>query len=521
MVLRNAVHKDLYADSVALMRVAARLAERPDVLTASLVMGTPANQEVLDRAGMLTGEGRKAGPNDLIVAVSCSGEGDNDDDGHGDAALADAVAALTEADGAEGADGADSARPEEDLALRSLAGAPTDADLALISTPGAYATAEALKALRRGMHAFVFSDHVSVADELMLKQEASARGLLVMGPDCGTSLIDGIPLGFANAVRRGGVGIAGASGTGLQQVSCLLHAMGVGVSHLIGTGSRDLSAEVGGLSMLGALDALAADPATEIVVLVSKPPAPEVAARVLERAAGIGKPVVACFLGREGGDTAPPGVTLTPTLHETARVAATLTLGHQVASDAPPELPALRAPRRWIRGLYAGGTFAYEAEWLLRSALGDIGRDATDHVPGGAPRLPDGHLVLDLGDDAYTAGRPHPMIDPAVRTAYLRAALDDPTTAAVILDVVLGHGAAEDPAGEVARGLTAHEGERPAVLAFVVGTDRDTQQLALQERTLREAGVVVVDSGTTAAQVAARSLARAAEPAGVRIGEGV
>ncbi|GAA1917151.1 acyl-CoA synthetase FdrA [Streptomyces durmitorensis] len=520
-MLRNAVHKDLYADSVALMRVAARLAERPGVLTASLVMGTPANQEVLDRAGMLAGEGRSAGPNDLIVAVSCS---DEEGDAVAEAALADALAGLTE-DGGPESGGPESDGPEEDLPLRSLAGAPADADLALISTPGAYATAEALKALRRGMHAFVFSDHVPVEDELMLKQEAASRGLLVMGPDCGTSLIDGVPLGFANAVRRGGVGLAGASGTGLQQVSCLLHAMGAGVSHLIGTGSRDLSADVGGLSMLGALDALAADPATDVVVLVSKPPAPEVAARVLERAAGTGKPVIACFLGWDGSGTAPPEVTLAPTLHEAARCAATLALGRPATAAAPPELPAPRAPRRWIRGLYAGGTFAYEAEWLLRPALGDIAREASGQVPAEVPRLPDGHVVLDLGDDAYTAGRPHPMIDPGVRTAYLRAALDDPTTAAVILDVVLGHGAAEDPAGEVARALTSHEGERPAVLTFVVGTDRDPQQLDLQERVLRDAGAVVVESGTIAAGVAARSLARAAEPAaepaGARMGGGL
>ncbi|MEV0321097.1 acyl-CoA synthetase FdrA [Streptomyces sp. NPDC050658] len=509
MVLRNAVHKDLYADSVALMRVAARLAERPGVLTASLVMGTPANREVLDRAGLLTDEGRAAGPNDLIVAVSCPQER-----GVADAALSEALTALSEATGPE------PGRPEGDVPLRSLAGAPADADLALISTPGAYATAEALKALRRGLHAFVFSDHVPVADELMLKQEAAGRGLLVMGPDCGTSLIDGIPLGFANSVRRGGVGLAGASGTGLQQVSCLLHAMGAGVSHLIGTGSRDLSAEIGGRTMLGALDALAADPATEVVVLVSKPPAPEVAARVLDRAAGIGKPVIACFLGWEG--TAPAGVTLTRTLREAARAAAVHTLGRTVPDEPLPEPPAPRAPRRWVRGLYAGGTFAYEARSLLGPALGDIARDAPGYIPGEAPRLPARHLVLDLGDDAYTAGRPHPMIDPAVRTAYLRAALDDASTAVVLLDVVLGHGAADDPAGEVARVLAEGRAERPVVIAFVVGTDRDMQQLALQKRMLEEAGAVVVDSGTVAAQVTARLLTRVAEPAGAtRIGGGL
>ncbi|WP_372349053.1 acyl-CoA synthetase FdrA [Streptomyces sp. KL116D] len=508
MVLRNAVHTNLYADSVTLMRAAARIAERPGVLTASLVMGTAANQDVLDRAGLLADEGRTAGPNDLVVAVRCA------DDEEATAALAAALAALAETPGP--------ADPEGEVPLRALAAAPDDTDLALISTPGPYAAAEALKALRRDMNVFLFSDHVSLADELTLKQEAARRGLLVMGPDCGTSLVAGAPLGFANAVRRGGIGLAGASGTGLQQVSCLVHAMGAGVSHLIGTGSRDLSEEIGGLSTLAALDLLAADPATEVVVLVSKPPAPRVARRVLERAAGIGKPVVACFLGAASG-TAPPGVTQVATLDEAARAAASLALGVPVPVTETVTPPAPREPRRWVRGLYAGGTFAYEAELLLRARLGAVVRETPPPPPGAPPALPAAHLVLDLGDDAYTTGRPHPMIDPTVRTAYLRAALDDPSTAVVLLDVVIGHGAAPDPAGEIARLLagrpTPEEG--PLVLAFVVGTDRDPQQLDVQRSVLADAGAVVMGSGTPAARAAADAVAGIAPHVEVRIGEGV
>ncbi|MFE6890496.1 acyl-CoA synthetase FdrA [Streptomyces sp. NPDC057694] len=493
MVLRNAVHNDLYADSVALMRVAARLAGSPGVDAVSLVMGTPANREVLAEAELLGEEGRSAAPNDLIVAVR----------GTPDAverALAEAVTMLRDSGGPPD-DAPGSAAPPP----RSLAAAPADADLALISTPGAYAAAEARKALRRGLHAFVFSDHVPLDDEVALKQEAAERGLLVMGPDCGTAVIGGVPLGFANAVRRGGIGLTGASGTGLQQVSTLLHAMGAGVSHLIGTGSRDVSEAVGGLTTRAALDALAADPGTDSVVLVSKPPAPRVAERLLARIGELGKPAVVCFLGWDpAGAPVPPGVTLAPTLYEAARAAAGQALGHPVPAEPVPSLPAPPPARRLLRALYTGGTFAHEANLLLGPALGPLDRSAGR--PGAPPALPPRHLVLDLGDDAYTAGRPHPMIDPGVRTAWLRAALADPAAAVIVLDLVIGHGAAPDPAAAVAETLAGAGTDRPTVLCFVVGTDDDPQGASAQRRVLREAGAEVVGSSTQAALACARLL---------------
>ncbi|MFC9537336.1 acyl-CoA synthetase FdrA [Streptomyces sp. NPDC056975] len=498
MVLRNAVHKDLYADSVALMRVAARLAEPPGVETISLVMGTPANRDVLARSGLLTSPGHDAGPNDLLVAVR--GEPDAVDTAL--ALVVDALSGPGEGPCAGPEAGADAGPP-----VRSLVGAPSGASLALISTPGPYAAAEALKALRLGMHVFVFSDHVPIEQEVLLKREAARRGLLVMGPDCGTAVIGGIPLGFANEVRAGRVGLVGASGTGLQQVSSLLHSMGSGVSHVIGTGSRDVSAEVGGPTMRAGLDALAADPATEIIVLVSKPPAPHVAEQLLRHASASGKPVVACFLGTDQAAPAPAGVTLAPTLLEAARSAASLTVGGALPpGEELPKLPAPAAPRHLLRALYAGGTFAHEAALLLGPALGDITRTAPPPVPGAAPRLPDRHLVLDLGDDEFTAGRPHPMIDPTVRTEYLRAALADPRTAAVVLDVVIGHGAAPDPAAALAEALAEAPADAPPVIAFVVGTDDDPQGLTAQQRILRDAGAYVVDSSTTAARVCAELL---------------
>ncbi|MDI3404976.1 acyl-CoA synthetase FdrA [Streptomyces cavernicola] len=477
----NSVRRDTYADSVALMRAARQLSELPGVDVASLVMATAANLRQLADAGLLTDDGREAGPNDLIVALR--GE---------PAALAsalDGVRGLLEQPDSGGSDGGVS--PDEP-APRALTEADPAAALALISTPGPYAGAEALKALRCGMHAFVFSDNVPLAQEVAIKREAHARGLLAMGPDCGTALIDGVPLGFTNTLRRGRTGLIGASGTGLQQVSCLLDACGEGVRQMIGTGGRDLSAEVGGVTTLDAFELLDADPGCALILLVSKPPAPAVAERVLERARRSAKPVVACFL--DGTRPYSSGrLTVVGTLRDAAYTAVRLLGGSVPEPFETPELPSPGG--HLLRALYAGGTFAYEARQLLPSAVTETDGSGTEIV------LPDRHLILDLGDDAYTAGRPHPMIDPTVRAAHLRAALRDPRTAVVVLDVVLGHGAGADPAGPLAAELEqVQDRERPHVVAFTVGTDRDPQGAAEQRERLRRAGALLAPNSTDAAR---------------------
>ncbi|HET7328866.1 MAG TPA: acyl-CoA synthetase FdrA [Nocardioidaceae bacterium] len=502
MGTRNVVHKNAYFDSVALMRVAAQLNDQDGVDAASLMMGTDANRDLLEDAGLLTDDGTLAGPNDLIVAV-------RGEDAAADAALEAASSALNGPPAAD-APHTDSAAP----AVRRLAAAPPDTNLALISTPGRYAAAEALKALNRGMHAFIFSDNVPLDQEITLKQLATERGLLVMGPDCGTAIINGHPLGFANAVRPGDVGLIGASGTGLQQVSSLLHTLGAGVSQAIGVGSHDLSSEVGGLSMLSAFDALDADPATAVIVLLSKPPAAAVAEAVLERAARSQKRVVVNFLGATV--QAPrPSVVVAATLREAALAAAELSLGTRARPEPAPEAAGLAdgmGARNLLRGLYAGGTFAYEAAVLLEPQIGELTKTA-GYAPGVTPELPAEHTVLDLGDDQFTAGRPHPMIDPSTRVEFLRAAVADPRTAVVILDIVIGHGAADDPVGPLAPVIaeaTAASGG-PIVIAYVVGTSADPQNMAAQSDALRQAGAVVVDSSTTAVEVAADILTKIGE----------
>jgi FdrA protein len=464
--VQTLVRPNTYLDSLTLLRVSSTVAALPGVLDASLVMGTPLNQEVLRDSGLLA-DSLSAGPNDLVLAVRA------EDAAAAEAALQEAERLLVADRGRRGEDGTS---PEEPP--RSLRGAhrrAPDANLAVISVPGPFAAAQAHQALADGLHVFLFSDNVPLQDEIDLKQRASAAGLLLMGPDCGTSIVNGVGLGFANVVRRGNVGLVGASGTGLQEVSVLLHQAGLGVSSAIGTGSRDLHAQVGGLTTLHALRLLADDPATTSIVLVSKPPAAEVAQRVLDAAAESGKPVVACLLGVEL--TPPAGVRLARTLAEAAALAAD-------QSPPPAAMPAPAAASGWmVVGLFCGGTLAQEADLVL------------GEVP---------HTLTDFGDDRYTQGRLHPMLDPTLRNQAILDAAARPEVRVLLLDVVLGHGAHPDPAGVVAPVIRQALHNRPElrVLVHLLGTDLDPQPLASQAEQLRAAGAELYPSNAAAAHAA-------------------
>jgi FdrA protein len=395
------------------------------------------------------------------------------------------------------------------------------ANLALISTPGDYAAAEAMKALRLGLNVMLFSDNVPLDDEIALKHYARSHDLLVMGPDCGTAIIGGVPLGFANVVRRGEIGVVAASGTGLQQVTCLIDRWGQGVSQGIGTGGHDLRAEVGGITMLQGLDALAADPATRVIVLISKPPHPEVAERVLGAASRAGKPIVVNFLGADPDTVRREDVHPVRTLEDAARLAVDLAGGggDVEAGEAWPEGTTevgLASGQKYIRGLYSGGTFCYEALLLLTEAFGPIASN-TPLEPG--LMLADvwhsrQHTVIDLGDDAFTRGRPHPMIDQTLRRERILQEAADPEVAVILFDVVLGHGAHPDPAPELAltleeaKALARAAGRSLALVGSVCGTAGDPQDLARQEASLREAGVLLAESNAQAVRLAARIAAR-------------
>jgi succinyl-CoA synthetase alpha subunit len=514
--LRHRVFPDLYKDSVALMQLGAKLRGRDGVEEASCIMATPANLAQLADAGLALDAA--FAPSDLLVVVR----------GNADACAAaiDAAAALLASSQVAESGGGERFR----LPLASIAmGAEhaPDADIALISVPGDYAAAETRKALALGLHVMLFSDNVAIDDERALKSYARERGLLVMGPDCGTAIVNGVPLGFANVVRRGDIGLVAASGTGLQEVTCRIDHQGGGVSQALGTGGRDLKDDVGGITMQDGLRALADDPATRVIVLISKPPSATISRRILDTAIAARKPVVVHFLGAPADAVQGPGIVAAHSLQHAADSAVALALGRKPPQDdAPVDVGRIAAPlaamartQRDVRALFCGGTFCYEAQLaFLRRGLA-----CRSNVPvGGAQPLGagrDGHAFIDLGDDEYTRGRPHPMIDPAQRNAALVEHAADPATAALLFDVVLGFGAHPDPADDLAkalveaRALAAKHGRPLALIGHVCGTDRDPQDKRRQLDLLARAGVVVAESNVQAASLAAELALRCADGA--------
>ena len=523
-VTRGIIVRDTYRDSVFLMRVSSRLREHEGIAQAEILTGTPSNLEALQNHNLLPCElvDARPGSNDLLIVVQGT-------EGSVERALSEARKLI---DVQHVHDVGNIERGSADRfrahSLRDALEVLPDANLALISVPGPHVRSEAMAALRRGLNLLVFSSNVDIDDELAIKREAEQRGLLVMGPDCGTAMFRGACLGFANAVRNGPVGLVGASGTGLQQVSTLIHHYGCGISHIIGTGGGDVGPEIAGLMTLSGMDLLDSDPETRVVVIVSKPPHPNAADRILDHAQRIRTPVVVCFLGSDTSGLRNDPPVHAATLEDAALIAVSLAedkrLGEvrAIAAALEPdqedilarEASFLARDQRFVRGLFCGGSLALEAAFLLKSTDGEV---SGNFRAAGIKSIDDtvrvaGHGVLDLGAESLTRGRPHPMLAPDMREAQILSAASDSSVGVVMLDFVLGYGSHPDPAGSTAPILrrmsesAAENSRHIAILATVCGTDRDPQGLDDQVRTLREIGAVVTCSSTATVRNAARIL---------------
>ena len=510
---RFRVFPNLYKDSVALMQVGAALREQPGVAGASCIMATPANLAQLANADLVVDV--QARPSDLLVVVR--------GDAQASAEALDAAETLLSRPPADAHQRVD-AFSLPVTSITAAAEQKPDVDLALISVPGDYAAAEALKALSLGLHVMLFSDNVDVEHERAIKQFATDRGLLVMGPDCGTAIVNGVPLGFANVVRRGTIGLVAASGTGLQEVTCRIHNGGAGISQAIGTGGRDLRDAIGGVTMMAGLRALAQDDDTRVIVLISKPPSAAVAARILDLAVASRKPTVVHFLGappesirgaglhaaRSLAHAADIAVSLVPTRDgSAARMAEQVEPGHWRAM-----LEGLAPSQRLVRGLFSGGTFCYEAQLAFVARGLPCRSNAPVHGAMPLDAQSEDHVFVDMGDDEYTRGRPHPMIDPTLRNAAIREAAEDPAVAVLLFDVVLGYGAHSSPADAIADALRAAQhiaatnGRRLVAIGHVCGTENDPQDRTTQIGSLVVAGAIVADSNIEAASIAAEIASR-------------
>lgn len=499
--IKAQIRSGAYYDSAFLMNLQRSLTKLPGVMDAGVVMGTEGNKELLAHIDLLSPEAEAAKPDDLVIVVRA------EDEAAAEAAIGQVDELLQHRKKAAQSE----RRPQSlEAAVEEL----PDAEWVLISVAGRYAASVARDALRRGKHVFLFSDNVSVEEEIQLKKMSSERGLLVMGPDCGTAIINGAGLGFANKCRPGSIGIVAAAGTGLQQVSSRIHQLGGGVRHGIGTGGRDLSEKVGAVTFKQAIDVLARDPEVKVIVLVSKPPAPAVADEVLKVARQAGKPVVVNFIARPPVARQVDNLYFAASLDEAAELAVELDKKGVTVDSDDLKLDRFAPGQCYLRGLFSGGTLAYEAQYILEGYLPKVWANAPLKKENKLPNslVSQEHTIIDLGEDEFTVGRLHPMMDNELRIRRLLEEADDPSVAVIMLDVVIGYGSHPDPASELAPAIAEAKakaekaGRYLEVVAVVTGTDMDPQDFNRQVALLKNAGAWVDPSNEKVVRYAGRLL---------------
>ncbi len=496
-MLYTVVKQNSYQDSINLMLLTNKINAMPGVVQSQIMMGTDANKDIYDAAGLLTPEAAAANPSDMVIVVEA------DDEAIVDEVLTSTEAFLDDLSVKKSEDGRDAVATSWEEAVAAL----PDANLALFSIPGEYAAPELERALDLGLNVFSFTDNVPLEDEARLKQKAHEKGLLFMGPDCGTGVISSVPVAFTNVIRPGNIGIVGASGTGIQEVTCAIDRLGGGCVHAIGTGGRDLNEKVGAVTVKDAIVALENHDATDVICVISKPPAPAVRDEVIDMLQKCEKPVVAIFIG-EKPEAHLGHVHLAHTLEECAQIAVDLAAGREVkpnyteALDVTVDEPL--GEDKTVVGLYSGGTLAGEAAMMITEALG-LGHIIKEH---GYMLRHGGYDVIDLGDDVYTQGRPHPMIDPEVRVRMMREYAAKESTGVIVFDCVLGYGCHEDMASELAPVITEcieaarAEGRELRFVGTVVGTRQDPQDYDRSVAILEQAGAIMEGSNARAVRAA-------------------
>lgn len=502
--IKGEVRSGVYYDSVVLMQLQRALTAQPGVIDAGVVMGTDANKDLLAQSDLLAPEVHDAGADDMVLVIKAEDESTAQD------ALEKVDELIAKRRGVS---------TDEDYRPKSLESASEmlpAAQWVLVSVTGRYAAGVARQALSLNKHVFLYSDNVTLMDEIDLKGTAVEKGLLVMGPDCGTAIVNGVGLGFANKIRHGSIGLVAGSGTGLQQVTARIHQLGGGITQALGTGGRDLTEPVGAITAHQGLDLLSRDPQTKVIVLVSKPPSTEVADDLVQASRLVGKPVIVDFIGYATSVRKIDNVHFATSFDETAELAVQLastetTVKENMDIDRKPYAQG----QRFLRGLFSGGTLAYEAMLVLQDYLPVVYSNAPlkkEHQLADS-LVSQENTILDLGEDEFTVGRLHPMMDNDLRIRRLEVEADQPDVAVILMDVVLGYGAHPDPAGELspaireAREKATKAGRHLEVVAIVTGTDEDPQDMDHQEVQLEAAGAKVFTSNDAAARYVGRLVA--------------
>lgn len=507
-MIKTIIKKNNYWDSIFLMNAAREIMKTKGVIDAVLVMGTDMNKTVLKEVGGLTSEAIAATPNDLIISLDLEDEN-----------IAKDVLACLERIISD----KDKNQNEQEtvyMSLNKAIDASPEANLVFISVPGEFATQEAKNALNRGLNTFIFSDNVPLEDEVELKKMALEKGLWVMGPGCGTSVINHISIGMMSTIREGNIGIVGASGSGIHEIATLIDRQGFGISQAIGTGGRDLSKEVGGITMIQGINFLENDKSTKVIVLVSKPPALSTAEKIFHLVKKSTKPVVIFFLGGDQQQIKEVGAYGALTLEEAAMKAINLAENETIPSRnfiekckielaqlASEEKRKLSVKQKYLRGLFCGGTHSEEASMLLQDMIGDLYANLSF---GNCQKVTNPHssiknTLIDMGDEEFTKGKPHPVIDPSILKERLWKEGSDPEVAVILFDLFLGYGAHQDPVGTIEETLAAlrekakEEGRYLSIVASVCGSTKDPQGFNEQKRRLEALGVKVLPSNAQTA----------------------
>jgi len=484
----NITKKNFFRDSVQMMQFSQQLKDEQGVIDAAIVMGTDLNKNTLKKMGLLTEDGISATENDTLITINCQDENSLNN------AVQKAEQLLT-------SDITKSKNEFNDLS--SALDAFDNANMASLSIPGQFVKEMATELIRKQLHLFVFSDHVPLEDEILLKNLALENNVLFMGPEAGTSILNGTVFGFGNRIRSGSVGIIGASGTGIQESSTMIDLFGEGISHAIGVGGRDLRNDIGGMMTMKTMEVFEDDPNTKAVLLVSKPVGDDVRNKIINKINNFSKKnYVLCLIGDNENREDSAKIKFSKSIQISVlkilkyvnddaykkikdvvrkQVDDSIKLAKSLSSD-------LNNDQRFVRGFFAGGTLCYESKIILEQMIGkvysNLSSDDEYSIKGNAASKE--NTLIDFGEEEFTSARPHPIIDPLLRKNRILEDADDPNVGVIIIDIICGINAAKNTMAFHAETIkkaienAKEKGRRLSVFAYICGTEKDVSENELK-----------------------------------------